>query len=193
VVLDGCGDPLSPGPSPSRKSTFTRTFANAIGDGADANQHSNPFITPRGRVRPKGTPSLFLDKETIMHSSPTPSECRERLQQAKRLLQGLSETERIHNFDITVFAVTSPNGVVGCIAGLCGLDPWFQERGLFTTVGVSIGSVSIPPEEFFGSETPFYRRSYLPKTHVSVDDAIAALDRAQEELVGYPASTANLQ
>jgi hypothetical protein len=113
-------------------------------------------------------------------SATTPAEYRERLQQAKRVLKGLSEQQRATNFNIARFAVDSSDGVVACIAGFCGLDPWFQERGFFTTVGETMGSTSIMPEIFFGTGKPFYVSEYLPKTTVTVDDALAALDRSIE-------------
>jgi hypothetical protein len=116
-----------------------------------------------------------------VNTSSTPIDAgvyRERLQQAKRVMAALSEEERVNNFDITRYAVDSAHGVIGCIGGLCGLDPWFQERGFVTTVGCDMGSVSIEPHDFFGTGTPFFPSNYLPKTTVTVEDALVALDEA---------------
>jgi hypothetical protein len=118
-----------------------------------------------------------------MNSSSNPIDVnvyRERLQQAKRVVEALSNEQRVNNFDIGRYAVESVYGVVGCIAGLCGLDPWFQERGFVTTVGCSMGSVSIEPADFFGTSAPFFPSNYLPRTTVTVEDALVALDRAIE-------------
>ncbi|GFE79152.1 hypothetical protein GCM10011487_11520 [Steroidobacter agaridevorans] len=108
----------------------------------------------------------------------------ERLQQAVRVMKGLSEDERSH-FDIDLFAIRNKSGVSACIAGFCGFDPWFQAEGFMTTVGddksLSRGQVSIPVEIFFGTEEPFYRSGYGPAFRdrpISVDQAIAALNRA---------------
>lgn len=103
---------------------------------------------------------------------------RERLLQAKRVLQGLTDQERVEDFCIGVYALASDTGVRACIAGLCGFDPWFQERGFITTETDSGGQVSMPPEEFFGTARPFYPRFYSTPYSVTVDDAISALDEA---------------
>jgi len=91
-------------------------------------------------------------------------------------MQGLSDPQRVHNFNIGVFAIRSDFGVIACIAGHCGLDPWFQERGFFTTVGADLGSISMAPEDFFGTDKPFF--SYGAKRLVTFDDALRALDSA---------------
>ena len=106
-------------------------------------------------------------------------EFRERLQQAKRVLEGLSEEQRENNFEINVFARQSARGIVACIAGYCGLDPWFQERDFVTRVGdpYSIGDVSIPLAEFFGTVTPFLACFY-GTDRVTVERALRALDEA---------------
>jgi len=108
---------------------------------------------------------------------------RERLQQAKRVMEGLTEQQRSNNFDINRFASESEFGVIACIAGHCGLDPWFQAQGFETDIKDS--NVNILPEDFFGTMKPFYR-SYYQTEHVTVDDAICALDRAIDSLTDVP-------
>jgi hypothetical protein len=98
-------------------------------------------------------------------------------------MQGLSERQRQQNFNVKVYAVRSDDGVVACIAGHCGLDPWFQGRGFITTVGESLGTVSVEPHRFFGTGAPFFQSSYASrsnyaKTVVTFEDALCALDRA---------------
>ena len=116
-----------------------------------------------------------------MNTSSTPVEnsvYAERLLHAKRVMRELSEEERLNNFDIGVFARSTDHGIVACAAGFCGLDPWFQERGfqtIYTTDG--IGSVSMLPEDFFGTAAPFYPCNYGIRDRVTVEDVISALDR----------------
>lgn len=126
---------------------------------------------------------MDTDTQTVSNS-----ECRERLQQAKRVLEGLSEEQRVHNFDINIVARHSARGIVACIAGHCGLDPWFQERGLVTLVGdpCSIGDVSIRPEDFFGTSRPFFGSHYGTDERVTVDHALRALDQAIARLPRDP-------
>ena len=115
-----------------------------------------------------------------MNSSATQTDAksvyREGLQQAIRVLQALPEQQRVNNFNISIYAIRSGVGVIACIAGHCGLDPWFQERGFVTAIGESMGSVSVLPEDFFGTARPFHRRHYPDYETVTVDDAIQALD-----------------
>jgi hypothetical protein len=126
----------------------------------------------------------------------------ERLQQAQRVLRGLSSQGSL-KFNIDQFARKSADGIDACIAGLCGLDPWFKERGLITDVDknrVNILTSTLPTqgfsddhhipseevtlEDFFGTERPFYKHYYpTEKPTISVQDAIIALDREIERLV----------
>lgn len=54
----------------------------------------------------------------------------ERWEQAKRVLKGLTPHERRQHFDMSVFGERTSCGTVACAAGHCGLDPWFNRRGL---------------------------------------------------------------
>jgi hypothetical protein len=109
----------------------------------------------------------------------------ERLNQAIRVMDGLAEPER-SNFTLNAWATRTPAGVCACIAGHCGLDPWFQERGLITAIedeSEGMGKVSVFPEVFFGTSTPFYPQLYrdaLLETanDVSPDEATTALRNA---------------
>ena len=104
----------------------------------------------------------------------------ERLQQAIRVMEGLSDEQRFKNVDIGVFVRNSDNGIVGCIGGLCGMDPWFQQEGLTSILNDGGGTVSIQLSVFFGTAEPFYRSNYNVPGRVTVEDAISALDRAIE-------------
>lgn len=118
----------------------------------------------------------------------------ERLTQAVRVMEGLSETD-MSNFTLEAWAEQRPTGLCACIAGHCGLDPWFRERGFVTTVEEEgLGKINMFPEVFFGTTTPFYARFYPLKPgemfedpsfdsderprHITPDDAIAALKTA---------------
>ncbi len=116
----------------------------------------------------------------------------ERLEQALRVMAGLSEQDRTH-FDITVIAIRSKRGLRACIAGHCGLDPWFQAQGLTTFVddskSGSTGDLSVGFGEFFGTCNPFLRSRYPARfadghEDVSVADAITELKRAIELFKG---------
>lgn len=115
----------------------------------------------------------------------------ERLGQAVRVMEGLSESERA-NFTLSAWAERRVSGIAGCIAGHCGLDPWFQAQGLVTTVaeaGDGIGSVNILPGIFFGTGKPFYLEHYesvlqqrpIGDRYVKPEDAIVALKEAINE------------
>ena len=106
----------------------------------------------------------------------------ERLRQAKRVMQGLSAEQRVNNFDIHLYVINSDRGIVGCVAGLCGQDPWFQEQGLVSETDIPGGRLSIPPETYFGTEEPFYGWYYRTGGRVTVEDAISALDSAIERI-----------
>ena len=117
----------------------------------------------------------------------------ERLRQAVRVLENLSEGDRAL-FSVDIWAAVRGSGVAACIAGHCGLDPWFQAEGLRTIEGGpdphDIGTVYPHPIEFFGTETAFYRHTYGPEfceRAITVDDAIAAVKRAISEFASAPA------
>lgn len=129
-----------------------------------------------------------------MNGSSTPNMTavyRERLEQAVRVMRGVLERGEQHRFNIGVFAARSASDIVCCIAGFCGLDPWFIIRGFRATAGASMGMVSILPEDFFGTPVPFYCH-YYPKScqgRITVEDAIAALHRAIEVHCSEPESS----
>jgi hypothetical protein len=96
----------------------------------------------------------------------------ERLQQAVRVMGGLSDVQRA-NFDLTCWD--------SCIASFCALDPWFRERGFST----AHSEMSEQLTTFFGREDPFYP-AYYPSFHqqqpVTVEEAIAALNQSIDSL-----------
>lgn len=100
----------------------------------------------------------------------------ERLSQAVRVMEQLSPEQRA-NFDIEIVARRTERGICACIAGFCGLDPWFQERGFITYVDCQ--DVSMTFREFFGTADPFLPTRYeQPSSQVTVEDAISALKRS---------------
>jgi len=118
----------------------------------------------------------------------TNADYQERLHQAVRVMQEVIERNDQERFDIHVYARADRGGPVCCIAGFCGLDPWFQERGLIAVPGASMGWVSVQPEAFFGTDRPFYANGYSKNGRVTVDDAIFALKRAIEATPADPAA-----
>lgn len=82
-----------------------------------------------------------------------------------RVLNGLSWHERRKHFDMGAWGYKNDCGTVACAAGHCGLDPWFQQRGLklrFSKVReedrgdvyhetTHIGRLSMGAEDFFGA------------------------------------------
>ena len=120
---------------------------------------------------------------------PTNADYQERLHQAVRVMQEVLERKEEERFDICVYARAGKDGPVCCIAGFCGLDPWFQERGLIAVPGASMGWVSVQPETFFGTDRPFYASCYGKRERITVDDAIVALNRAIEATSAGTAAT----
>jgi hypothetical protein len=101
----------------------------------------------------------------------------ERLKHALHVMEILTAEER-QLFSLLKYAIRTRDGVRACIAGHCGLNPWFQELGFRTTVDWYFGSVSIPVRKFFGTEEPFYVSYYGRIQNPTVDDAKAALKRS---------------
>lgn len=123
-------------------------------------------------------PTLFVDSAFGEPIPAANSVYAERLRQAKRVMQDLSADQRVNNFNIGVFVVESKHGIVGCIAGLCGQDSWFQEQGLVSETNDHGGRLSVSIQTFFGTEEPFYENYYTNGRRATVEDAISALDRA---------------
>jgi len=116
---------------------------------------------------------------TTQTSQPAPTVFIERLKQAIRVLEEASTRPDIV-FNIFHFA-SRENGVLNaCIAGLCGLDPWFQEQGLKTLLDSGIGDITVHPQDFFGTSRPFYYSRYpteLRCRDLTFQDGIDALNR----------------
>lgn len=54
----------------------------------------------------------------------------ERWEQCIRVLKGLDAHTRSKHWSMEIFLVATPCGMIGCAAGHCFLDPWFQAQGL---------------------------------------------------------------
>lgn len=110
----------------------------------------------------------------------------ERLEQAMRVMHDLKANPAGRRFNINTFGATDACGtIVGCIAGFCGLDPWFNERGLGMEMDMDGSPTpSVLPGDFFGTEKPFYLSYYGTRdpARVTIDDAIDALNRAMAAL-----------
>jgi hypothetical protein len=119
----------------------------------------------------------------------------ERLNQAVRVMENLSENDRA-NFDLGVWAVVRDGSIAACVAGHCGLDPWFQAQGLRTYIGTNVGQVYPHPIEFFGTDLGFYRHTYGPEFNdraITPKDAIAALRQAISEFAEIAIDCANIE
>lgn len=116
---------------------------------------------------------------------PTAAQCLERLMQAERVMQDLPDDRRA-SFDISIFAARRGGSIAGCIAGLCGLDPWFQAHGLTTTIADrlgGIGDISFDPGEFFGTTRPFFHSNYGPEFREKPVTYEAALASLRSEII----------
>lgn len=118
------------------------------------------------------------DPTCVVECNSKKAVCRERLEQALRVMEGLSEHQRAHEFDMHVYAKRTPHGISACIAGFCGFDPWFQEREFETSVGDVLGSTSVPPGEFFGTEKPFLPSYYRGRADQPADDVPISYEEA---------------
>jgi hypothetical protein len=123
---------------------------------------------------------------TTQTSQPAPAVFIERLKQAIRVVQEASTRPNVV-FNIFYFASREDGVLNACIAGLCGLDPWFQEQGLITQFDSGIGDINIHPLDFFGTSRPFYYSRYpteLRCRDLSFQDGIDALNREIAYLEG---------
>jgi hypothetical protein len=53
----------------------------------------------------------------------------ERWEHADLTLKNLSPHEKRKHFDLGDWGTKGPCGTVACVAGHCGMDPWFRRRG----------------------------------------------------------------
>lgn len=85
----------------------------------------------------------------------------ERFENLIRVMNGLSEHERIKHFNMRTWGTETECGTACCAAGFCGLDPWFNEQG-FKLVKCNIDKGYLEPvfgknsswnaiEAFFGN------------------------------------------
>jgi hypothetical protein len=64
-----------------------------------------------------------------MRKQPTTKEKIQRLKQALRVMTSMSAHVRKHHFDMSYWGQKTSCGTVACLAGHCGLDPWFRRKG----------------------------------------------------------------
>lgn len=104
----------------------------------------------------------------------------ERWQRAIQTLEGLSPHAKKNHFDIGSWAVKTTCGTVACIAGHCGMSPWFRKRGLkFKTlrrleesIGASFGNDVLL---FFGFQG--YRSIFTNMDLTTVNKAVKEMKR----------------
>lgn len=79
---------------------------------------------------------------------------------ALRVLLAMDEHTRTHHFNMHTWLSERECGTVGCIAGHCALDPWFQKKYDFrpekSSYNGRIYGISKSAEDIFG--TVGYRR-----------------------------------
>lgn len=54
----------------------------------------------------------------------------ERWENCLRVLENMSEHDRTQHWNMSLYMKTTACGTIGCAAGHCSMDPWFQEQGL---------------------------------------------------------------
>lgn len=62
-------------------------------------------------------------------NKPTVKQQIQRLEQALRVMNEMTPHERRKHFDMNTWGEITSCGTVGCLAGHCGMDPWFRRRG----------------------------------------------------------------
>ena len=78
----------------------------------------------------------------------------ERVHRARLVLRRMSKHAIEHHFDMTMWGSKTKCGTVGCAAGQCALDPWFQRRGFGMTFnqGGYHRWTGLHPSNFFGED-----------------------------------------
>lgn len=69
---------------------------------------------------------LMSEQEKVAHME----QCRERWQQALRVMDGLDDRQRTKGWYMGDWGHIKECETTCCLAGWCGLDPWFQQEGL---------------------------------------------------------------
>jgi hypothetical protein len=74
-------------------------------------------------------------------------------EQALRLLENLTPHERREHLHMGIWGGPGPCGTVGCLAGLCSVNPWFEARGFtsdFRGIEDELVFTGVHPTNFFG-------------------------------------------
>lgn len=86
---------------------------------------------------------------------PTNDQLIERWENCKRVLENLSPHDRELHWDMSLYLRDTACGTVGCAAGHCSMDPWFQSQGLIPTLHKDDGwylDGDIDLDKFFGRQ-----------------------------------------
>jgi hypothetical protein len=105
---------------------------------------TQPLEIKRGRGRPPISDGRSWDYISL-------EEKIERVDRARLVLKRMSKHAIEKHFDMSIWGNQTPCGTVGCAAGQCGLDPWFNRRGFrmhFNRYGSQLWSTH--PSRFFG-------------------------------------------
>lgn len=79
----------------------------------------------------------------------------ERWANLQRVLENLSEHDRIHHFCMTIWGAHTECGTVACAAGHAAMDPWFRKQGLRLVFIKRFGVFNDPKNP----------RGYVPNVH----------------------------
>jgi hypothetical protein len=121
-------------------------------------------IPQRGRGRPRIEDSrLFVEL--------TREEQIERWERVRHVLRNLSKHQIEKHFDMSDWLRKTPCGTIGCAAGQCALDPWFNRRGFRAIWSRSeVPDFTIEPDDFFGQDG--YRLVFVDRNSMKYFDAV---------------------
>lgn len=98
----------------------------------------------RGRGRPR-------IEDGRLFNDITRAEQIERWERVRHVLRNLSQHQIDKHFNMGVWLSKESCGTVGCAAGMCALDPWFNRRG-YSVDWIEVTHTTIDPEYFFGRD-----------------------------------------
>lgn len=98
----------------------------------------------RGRGRPRIKDDRFFNE--LSHAEKV-----QRWERVRKVLRDMSKHQIKHHFDMGQWIRETECGTVGCAAGLCSIDPWFNRRGFASKLEFGAHSGwTIHPCDFFG-------------------------------------------
>lgn len=117
-------------------------------------------VLPRGRGRPRIVDGR--DFNDISHDEQV-----ERWERVRHVLRSMSKHQIDKHFDMTLWLTKAHCGTIGCAAGQCALDPWFNRRGYGVNWALPT-KTTLDPEYCFGSSG--YRDVFINLYDMSYTD-----------------------